>query len=239
MAAAEDYGGGTVAKPAGSPSTSIKDDQALPACGAANIDADCRPVTSCVPLADSPTGYMLQTVFAFQAGTTDFEYGGPCTPTASQAAKPSLPSLVFQAFRRVPLPTSALRIQPPNGKTLVGLETIFSTRATAFTKTLTLLGKRVELRIRPTGFTWHHGDGTSQATDWAGKAWRNGSPDIDGYITHIYGHTATVHPSVTVTWSAQYRVGSGPWQEVDGTVTRQGPVATLTIVEGEPVLNGY
>ena len=187
---------------------------------------------------DSPTGYILQTVFAFGGGATDFSYGGPCTPS-TPAAQPSLPSLVLRAFQRVPLPVSELSIQPPKGKTLVGLETIFSTEAAPFTKTLTLLSRQVQLRIRPASFVWHHGDGTTQQTDWAGKAWDHDSPDIDGYLTHVFEHAGTVRPSVEVTWEADYRVGTGAWQPVNGTVTRQGPATRLRIVEGQPVLNSY
>ncbi|GGO84110.1 hypothetical protein GCM10011584_00890 [Nocardioides phosphati] len=148
-------------------------------------------------------------------------------------------ALVLRAFRRVPLPAPALSIQPPNGKTLVGLETIFSTQAEPFTKTLTLLGRKVTLKIEPSSFVWHHGDGTSQTTDWAGKAWDHDSPDIDGYLTHVYEHTGAVRPSVEVTWSAQFRVGGGAWRPVNGTVTRTGAPVPLQILEGQPVLNSY
>ncbi|HSX67266.1 hypothetical protein [Nocardioides sp.] len=139
----------------------------------------------------------------------------------------------------MPLPEPQLSIQPPKGKTLVGLETIFSTRAEPFTRTLTLLGRRITLRIEPSSFLWHHGDGTSQTTDWSGKAWDRDEPEIDGYLTHVYEHTGTVRPSVEVTWSAEFRVGGGAWQPVNGTVTRAGAPVPLQVLEGQPVLNSY
>jgi hypothetical protein len=181
---------------------------------------------------------MLQTAFPFDSQVTDFSYGGPCEPSV-RGARPSLPALVLQAFQRVPLPEPVLSIQPPKGKTLVGLETIFSTQAESFTRTLNLLGRRVELRIKPSDFTWLHGDGTTQSTDWAGKAWDHDQPEIDGYITHVYEHTGTVAPRVRVTWSAAYRVNGGAWRAVDGTVSREGRPASLAVVEGQPVLNSY
>ncbi len=148
-------------------------------------------------------------------------------------------ALVLRAFRRVPLPAPQLSIQPPNGKTLVGLETIYSTTAEPFTRTLTLLGRQVTLRIEPSNFLWRHGDGTSETTDWAGKTWDHVSPDIDGYLTHVYEHTGEVSPSVEVTWSAEFRVGGGAWQRVNGTVTRAGAPVPLQVLEGQPVLNSY
>jgi hypothetical protein len=170
---------------------------------------------------------------------TDFSYGSPCTPGAADNAARALPALVLQELKHVPLPAPTLSIQPPNGKTLVGLETIFSTKVEPFTRTLTLLGQQVTLRIKPSSFLWHHGDGTSQTTDWAGKAWDHDSPDIDGYLTHTFEHTGTVRPSVEVTWSAEYRVGGGAWQTVNGTVTRAGAPVPLQVLEGQPVLNSY
>lgn len=210
----------------------------LPPCGGDQPTGSCEPVTVCQVDATSPTGFSLLTSFGYSSANSDHAVGPPCEPSeAEQAARPSLPSLVLRAFQRVPLPEPQLSIQPPKGKTLVGLETIFSTRAEGFTRNLTLLGRQVQLRIEPSSFTWLHGDDTSQTTDWAGKAWSNDEPDIDGYLTHVYEHTGTVRAGVEVTWSAEYRVGNGPWQTVDGTVTRTSPRAELVVVEGEPVLN--
>lgn len=213
---------------------------AQPPCGSGLSVGTCTPVTTCEPDAGSPTGFRLVTAWGSSGGNGDFTIGEPCEPAeADQAARPSLPALVLRAFQRVPLPEPQLSIQPPKGKTLVGLETIFSTKAEPFTRTLTLLGRQVQLKIEPSSFTWHHGDETTQSTDWPGKAWRNDQPDIDTYITHVFEHTGTVRPGVEVTWSAEYRVGNGPWQDVNGTVSRTSPRATLQVVEGEPVLHGY
>lgn len=213
---------------------------ALPPCAEGMAMGECTPVTQCVPDAESPTGYTGFFIWGYDGMNGDFELTGPCEPSeAEQTARPSLPALVLRAFQRVPLPEPQISIQPPKGKTLVGLETIFSTKAEPFTRTLTLLGRQVQLKIEPSSFTWLHGDDTTQSTDWPGKPWNSNQPDIDGYITHRYEHTGTVRPGVEVTWSAQYRVGNGPWQDVNGTVSRTSPRAELQIVEGEPVLHGY
>lgn len=55
----------------------------------------------------------------------------------------------------------------------------------------------------------------------------------------MYERTGAVRPSVEVTWSAEFRVGGGEWQPVNGTVTRAGSPVALTVVDGEPVLNSY
>lgn len=208
--------------------------QPIPSCRESPI-APCVPVEICEPEPGSNFG-----IVRMYTASEVYWVSARCDlSTSKQVEGPSLPAMVLRAFRRVPLPEPALSIQPPDGKTLVGLETIFSTKAQPFTKTLTLLGRKVTLKIEPSSFVWHHGDGTSRTTDWAGKAWDHDSPDIDGYLTHVYEHTGAVRPSVEVTWSAQFRVGGGAWRPVNGTVTRTGAPVPLQILEGQPVLNSY
>jgi len=187
-----------------------------------------------MPDLTSPTGHSLFVAFGEVGGNSGFTSAGPCSPGAA-AAGPSLPGLVLRAFQRVPLPEPALNIQPPKGKTLIGLETIYSTKAEPFTRTLNLLGQSVELRIHASSYEWIHGDGTTQTTDWPGRPWERGT-SIDTYITHTYADTGPVHPQVSVTWSADYRVGNGPWQTVNGTVTRTSPSSDLQILEAKPQL---
>lgn len=200
----------------------------------------CRPAVTCAPDETSPTGWTAtiwsEAPSASGGATIGFELR-PCEP--GQADAQSLPALVLRAFQAIPLPEATLSIQPPGGKTLVGLETILSTQAAPFTRRVTLLGQQIELRIKAQRFTWTHGDATTQNTDWPGKPWNEHEPDIDGYLTHTYEHTGIVRPSVTVIWEADYRVGGGPWQPVNGTVRREGAPAELEVVQAQPVLNGY
>jgi hypothetical protein len=165
----------------------------------------------------------------------DFDASGEWCDPNSTSQSPSLPMLVLRAFQRIPLPEPRLDIQPPNGKTLIGLETILSTQAEPFTRNLRLLGQPVQLRIHASSYEWIHGDHTTQTTDWAGRPWERGLP-IERYITHIYEDTGNVQPGVRVTWSADYRVGNGAWQPVDGTVDRMSPSTNLQVLEAKPQL---
>ncbi len=144
---------------------------------------------------------------------------------------------MLRAFERVPLPESEVVVQPPGGETLVGLDTIFSTDADEFSETVTLLGRSVELDIAPSSYAWSHGDDSGQTTDWPGARWTRGG-SASGYITHVYEDTARLATSVDTTWSARYRVGNGPWQEVPGTVTIEGEAAPLRVRSASPRLVG-
>jgi hypothetical protein len=154
-------------------------------------------------------------------------------PTASVNADPEpTPALIARAFRRLPLPAAKLVIQPPNGRTLVNFETNFYTEQGEFTRTVTLLGQQVALRIWPASFGWRFGDGESDQTTSPGAAY----PDLE--ITHEYLEKGQVSPSVDTTYAAQFRVGGGPWRDVAGTVTVPGTPQQLRVVEARPVLVG-
>lgn len=170
---------------------------------------------------------------------------GDPAPTNSAApaasTQPTLtPGRILQAFREVPLPESDIVVQPPDGETLVNFETVFSTEAEPFTETVRLLGRRVTLDITPTEFTWHHGDGTSHATDWAGRPWTRGMSTQEvaaELVHHVYTRKARgLGVSVDTVWSARYRVDDGPWADVGGTVTMTGAPQPLDVLEARPVL---
>ncbi|MFC6046133.1 hypothetical protein [Nocardioides hankookensis] len=168
---------------------------------------------------------------AITTGQEPFEFCDlPVDPTA--AAPDVTPGLVATAFRRLPLPAADLVIQPPNGRTLVNFDTNFYTEQGELTRTVTLLGRQVELRIWPASFGWRFGDGESQESTSPGSAY----PDLD--ITHSYTRKGRVSPSVDTTYAARFRVDGGPWRDVAGTVTVPGSPQKLRVVEARPVLVG-
>jgi hypothetical protein len=143
------------------------------------------------------------------------------------------PGMVATAFRRLPLPPSDLVVQPPGGRTLVNFETNFYTENGEFTRTLSLLGQRVELRIWPSAYEWRFGDGVVRQTAEAGSPY----PDLE--ITHRYLSKGRVSPQVDTTYAAEFRVDGGPWRDVAGTVTIPGSPQGLRVVTARPVLVGY
>lgn len=145
---------------------------------------------------------------------------------------------VLRAFRRIPVPASEVVVQPPGGETLVNLDTVFSTRADRFTRTVGLLGRQVELEIWPTSFRWVNGDGSAQTTDWPGEPWVHGA-EVSDLITHRYRHAdKTLVARVDTTWTARYRVNGGEWRDVGGTVTITGEPYDLAVRSASPALTG-
>lgn len=141
--------------------------------------------------------------------------------------------MVATAFRRIDLPTSQLSVQPGNGRTLVNFRTNFFTRQGEFTRTVHLLGQRVDLKIWPSEFRWVFGDGASLASRSPGASY----PDL--VITHDYRRKGGVRPRVDTTYAARFSVNGGPWRDVAGTVTVAGEPVAVQVVEAGPVLVGY
>lgn len=141
--------------------------------------------------------------------------------------------LVARALRRVPIPAAKLLVQPPNGRTLVNFATNFYTEREEFTRTVRLLGQRVELRITPAQFTWHFDDGESTSTSTPGAPY----PKLE--VTHDYPEKGPVSPRVDTTYTALFRVNGGAWQPVPGSVTIPGESVSLDVVEASPILVGY
>ena len=157
----------------------------------------------------------------------------PAPAPAAPAAVPALTAgRVLQAFQRIPLP-HLRSVTQPDDKTLVNFDTIFYVDADQFERTLTLLGRRVTLAITPSSFTWHHGDGTTAVTSDPGAPY----PSKDVVYRYQKAHRTVSH-SVTILWTARYRVGNGPWQDVPGSVSTTGPTTDLRIAEATPVLTG-
>ena len=159
-----------------------------------------------------------------------------CAP-APVAAQPQITQgIVLRALRRVELPASKLVVQPPGGKTLVNFDTLFRTEAEPFTRTVRLLGHRVDLAITPVSFSWSHGDGTRQVTSDPGRAYQRGVA-MNQYVSHRYQDAhVTMKPKVDTTYSARFRVDGGPWRDVNGTVTIPGNAVSLRVVEARPTL---
>jgi hypothetical protein len=154
-------------------------------------------------------------------------------PAAAPAPRPQVtPGVVQTALRRIGLPSLRARTQPED-KTLVNFDTIFYTAPQPFTRTVTLLGRQVQVTATPSVFIWHYGDGTTATTATPGAPY----PAKD--VTHDYMDAhVTVRTSVDVTYSGRFHVDGGPWQTIPGTVTITGPTAPLRVSEATPLLSG-
>lgn len=138
------------------------------------------------------------------------------------------PGRILEEVRRVGLPSMSVRAPP---ETFVNYETVVYTKAETFARTVNLLGFAVDIEATPAEFHWNYGDGTTETTTTAGRAY----PATD--ITHTWTNAhRTFHPSVDVTYSIRYRVDGGTWQTLGDSITIQGPQGNVRIREATGIL---
>lgn len=139
----------------------------------------------------------------------------------------------MRAFKELPLYKGAIRTEPARW-TLVNLETYFWCGDENGTtcevvgegeRRVVLLGQPVRIRPRITAYLWSFGDGaTAQVA--SGKA------------THTYPHAGSRTVTLTLTWTADYALGSGAFQPIDDTTTTTSPPRVLPVREAQTVIVG-
>jgi hypothetical protein len=152
--------------------------------------------------------------------------------------QPSIGSLRDQATKL--LPVLAVGVSPSKGTTLVNFRTLFwvDTSTTRDLGTARLIGKQVAFRATFVRVDYDFGDGTSDSSAVPGQPY---DPAADcGRCTDRFGHDYTRRGSVTATgtvsWHAQFKVGTGGWQDVPGTITGPRAATRLVVKESRSVL---
>jgi hypothetical protein len=173
-------------------------------------------------------------------GKTWVYTGADC---AARTAQPRVtPLLARQEIEKL-VPRPGIGVAPPGGKTLVNLQTVLwaDTPADRALGTVTLLGTyRVALRVHVQEVAWAFGDGATEVADGPGLPYRKGehctTVTCPGHFGHVYATTGTMTITEQVTWSGQYSVNGGAWQDVAGTVDGPAASAQVTVVQARGVL---
>ncbi len=137
---------------------------------------------------------------------------------------------VLTAIRRVGVPAN--EVHAPRF-TLVNLKTTFYTKPQAMTRSLHLVGFDVDVRVTPTSYVWHWGDGATSTSSTPGR------PYPSTLVTHTYEHATHDHRmrlSVDTVYTARYRVDGGSWQQIPSRLTLAGPPTSLPVKQAAAVL---
>ncbi|MGN0065213.1 MAG: hypothetical protein ACI379_13325 [Nocardioides sp.] len=181
-----------------------------------------------------PAGTFLYSIRRRLPPDGDWEDRGQvCIGAPEEITERVTPERVLRAFRRLSWPEATLVVQPGDGETLVNLDTIFhAADDSPVTRTVTLLGQRIEIEATPSSWTWHWDrTGPTYTSEEPGAAYP------DQTITHRYADAGvTAHPSVDVTYTGRYRVNDGDWIEIPGTHTVAGTPVPLRVLEARPTL---
>ena len=130
-------------------------------------------------------------------------------------------------FARLTITPSPVTIQPPDGWTLVNVDTITYTSRTPQTFTTTLLGIPVTIEATPVAFTWDYDDGTAPVTTAdPGQAYPRHT------VAHVYTQEATATITLATTWHGRFQItGTTTWTPITGTATTTTTAPPLTIHE--------
>ena len=189
-------------------------------------------VTACQ---DSTEGKGPQSlIYSRPAGTTAWTYLlTTCLPDqfATKNAQRLTLADIQREFNNTPFTTPTGTTQPAGNATLVNLPAYFALTwpTTGYrpghTKTFTLLGHTITLRLNHGGHTYTFGDGTT-----TGPTTSPGGPYPTGDITHTYTTPGTYHPSAATTITADFQIDGGPWQPLPGNATRTTTYPPLDVL---------
>jgi hypothetical protein len=126
----------------------------------------------------------------------------------------------------------------PSGWTVIGLPTNFFADVSPNVVSTTLLGTTADVRFTPVSFVWDHGDGSTLTSSIGGATWADlRVPEFSTTATsHVYKAPGDYTVTLTVLYSAEYRIGGGDWRALAGTVPSTAPPITATAKQAKTVL---
>jgi hypothetical protein len=164
-----------------------------------------------------------------------------CGVTPRQARPQVTPEMARAEAEKL-LPHPEIGTAPAGGVSLVNIETVLwvDTKPEVTLGTVTLLGYRVTLRAHLQRVDWSFGDQTSDTTSEPGKAYSHDDPcktaDCPDYFGHVYRQTGHLTIGAQLTWTGQFQVDGGAWQDITGTVTAPATDRPIHIREARGVL---
>jgi hypothetical protein len=168
-------------------------------------------------------------------------YSPECGVTPTRV-RPEVTAAMARAQAEKLLPHPSIGTAPAGNVTLVNIETVLwvDTAPDLALGTVTLLGYRVSLRSHLEAVRWTFGDDQSDTTDGPGKRYSHDDPcrtaDCPSYFGHTYRHTGPVTIGAQLTWTGQFQVDGGAWQDIPGTVTAAATAEPMRVKEARGVL---
>lgn len=162
----------------------------------------------------------------------------PALPTVRVTpAIPATPTVTLADLANFMPQTPLLRSEPA-GWGIVDLPVNLIVTVTTHDVPGRLLGASATVRFTPVRYSWTYGDGQTRVTTVPGGSWSGlGLAPFSATTTsHTFAQAGLYPVQVAVIFSASYRLGSGSWQAISGTVQRPASV-TVRISSGSvPVL---
>lgn len=138
----------------------------------------------------------------------------PAAPGAPAPAPEPVVVVVTQSdFASLPVAPAVAHAGPPSGYLPVNMDLIAYAESQEQTLDTVLLGTPVQVRATPVEYRWDFGDGNTITTHTPGRPY----PAKD--IVNRYEQEGWYDITLSTTYTGQYSVAGGPWEDIDGTVT--------------------
>lgn len=126
----------------------------------------------------------------------------------------------------------------PGGWAIQGLPANFVSAASVHAVDGELFGTPASMRFTPVAWRWDYGDGSTSTPHTGGSRWVDlGTPEFSPTATsHVFEHPGTYRVTLTVDFRAEYRVGTGAWTPIAGTVPIAADALSLTVARATTVL---
>lgn len=164
----------------------------------------------------------------FRQEQTGAGWSEPEMVAAEECRAPvNLAAEAASAWGALQITPPGINVQPPDGWTLINIETITYTQGSPQEFDVVLLGAPVTIRAVPTEFSWDYGDGTPPLTTTD-----PGAPYPQHTISHAYAAPGRATVTLTTSWRGQFRVaGETTWTDVPGTAVTQSSSGPIEVHE--------
>src|SRR5699024_2950475 len=135
----------------------------------------------------------------------------PGTPEYEEAP-PVVITVTREDFARLPVEPLEPHAGPAEGWLPVNMVNVLYTEPENQLLTTELLGTPVAIRATPVSYHWDLGDGNTITTTNPGK------PYPSEIVSATYAHEGWYDLTLTTTFSGQFSVDGGEWQDIDGTI---------------------
>lgn len=134
-------------------------------------------------------------------GTPEYEEAPPVVITVTQSD-----------FARMPVEPLQAHAGPDDGWLPVNMVNVLHAESEPQMLSVELLGTPVAIRATPVSYHWDLGDGNTITTTNPGK------PYPSEVVSTTYAQEGWYDITLTTTFSGQFSVAGGEWQDIDGTI---------------------
>src|SRR5690625_1972312 len=141
-----------------------------------------------------------------------FDFRPVSEANSTSAAEPVVITVTQRDFASMPVKPLEASAGPPDGWLPVNMLNVLYTDPEEQVLDVELLDTPVSVRATPTSYHWDLGDGNTISTD------NPGEPYPSTEISATYTQEGWYDITLTTTFSGQFSVDGGPWQDIDGTI---------------------